>query len=55
MTDKAKALIDTAALGVAMGKFTTTPEEKELMATLTLRECQEIARRCRLKSRLWMK
>jgi hypothetical protein len=55
MTENAKTLMDVAALSVARGKFTTTPEERELMETLTLEECQEVARRCRLKSRLWLK
>jgi hypothetical protein len=55
MTENAKAMIDVAALGVALGKFALTPEEKAIQATLTLAECQQVAMQCRLRSRLWMK
>jgi hypothetical protein len=55
MTNKAKAMIDVAALGVALGRFTMTEEERELQASLTLAEVQQVARQCRLRSRMWMK
>jgi hypothetical protein len=55
MTDNAKVMLDCAALGVAVGSFRMTDEEKAIQETLTLSEIQEVARACRFRSRLWMK
>jgi hypothetical protein len=55
MTENAKAMIDCAALGVAIGSFRMTDEEKAIQETLTLAECQSVARQCRLRSRLWLR
>jgi hypothetical protein len=55
MTENAKAMIDVPALGVAMGRFSMTEEEREVQATLSLSEIQEVARACRFRSRMWLK